>query len=186
MYTRTPPWDIGRPQPAFLELARAGHLRGRVLDAGCGTGEHALLAASLGLEAWGIDTSPTAIGAATAKARERGLEVHFLIHDALELATLGEGFDTALDSGLFHVFDDTDRRRYVESLAGVVRAGGTGYVLCFSDQQPGFYGPRRISTGELRASFADGWEVASIRATTMALADERGSAAALLGAFTRT
>ncbi len=33
------PWDIGRPQPAFVRLAEQGLLAGRVLDSGCGTGE---------------------------------------------------------------------------------------------------------------------------------------------------
>ena len=56
-YAGTPPWDIGRPQPAFLALAEAGTIRGRVLDVGCGTGEHALMAASMGLEATGIDSA---------------------------------------------------------------------------------------------------------------------------------
>ena len=41
----SPPWDIGRPQPAFLRLADAGALTGALLDAGCGTGEHTILAA---------------------------------------------------------------------------------------------------------------------------------------------
>src|SRR5262249_42209161 len=53
MYTGTPPWDIGRPQPAFQRLADEGALRGRVLDAGCGTGEHTLMAAALALDALG-------------------------------------------------------------------------------------------------------------------------------------
>ena len=56
-YAGTPPWDIGRPQPAFLALAEAGTIRGRVLDVGCGTGEHSLMAASMGLEATGIDSA---------------------------------------------------------------------------------------------------------------------------------
>ena len=43
-----PPWDIGRPQPAFVELAGQDMLAGRVLDVGCGTGEHALMAAARG------------------------------------------------------------------------------------------------------------------------------------------
>jgi len=60
-YLGTPPWDIGRPQGAFRALADAGELRGRLLDSGCGTGEHALMAAALGLEATGIDSAPRAI-----------------------------------------------------------------------------------------------------------------------------
>jgi 2-polyprenyl-3-methyl-5-hydroxy-6-metoxy-1,4-benzoquinol methylase len=51
----SPPWDLGRPQPAFLELAKQGALAGRVLDVGCGTGEHALMAAARGFDATGID-----------------------------------------------------------------------------------------------------------------------------------
>ena len=66
MYAGTPPWDIGRPQPACLRLSESGEIRGTVLDVGCGTGEHALMAAAMGLETTGIDTSPTAIGLAEA------------------------------------------------------------------------------------------------------------------------
>ncbi len=51
LYAGTPPWDIGRPQPAFLALAQEGAIRGRVLDVGCGTGEHVLMAAD-GALAW--------------------------------------------------------------------------------------------------------------------------------------
>src|SRR6266568_3429515 len=51
LYTSPPPWDIGRPQPAFLTLAEAGAIQGRVLDVGCGTGEHVLMCAALGLDA---------------------------------------------------------------------------------------------------------------------------------------
>src|ERR1700687_4973493 len=78
-YAGTPPWDIGRPQPAFLALAEAGAIRGRVLDVGCGTGEHALMAAGLGLESVGIDSAATAIAIAERKGRERGLAGRFLV-----------------------------------------------------------------------------------------------------------
>lgn len=108
-YHGTPPWEIGRPQPAIAELAEAAAIGGRVLDVGCGTGEHALLAAGLGLPAVGVDASPAAIEIAGRKAAERGLQARFLLHDALDLAALGEQFDTVIDSGLFHVFTDQDR-----------------------------------------------------------------------------
>jgi SAM-dependent methyltransferase len=168
-YAGTPPWDIGRPQPAFLELARAGELRGRVLDVGCGTGEHALMAAGLGLPATGIDMAAVAIAAAERKARERGLDARFLVGDALDLAALGERFDTVLDSGLFHVFDDAGRRRFVESLRAATAPGGRYHLLCFRDSQPGTFGPRRVSEAEIRASFAGGWQIDAIEPVQMSL-----------------
>ena len=157
-----PPWDIGRPQPAFVRLADGGLLRGRVLDAGCGSGEHALLAAARGADVVGVDVSPRAIERARRKAGERGLAVRFEVADALSLGELGLTFDTVIDSGLFHVFDDADRARYVTSLASVLPSGGTCYLMCFSDRQPGTMGPRRVSQEELRAAFSDGWAVTSI------------------------
>jgi len=162
-----PPWDIGRPQPVFVKLAHDGLLSGRVLDAGCGTGEHALLAASRGADALGIDLSPTAIGRARAKAAERDLPARFEVADVLDLRPPGPGsFDVVIDSGLFHVFSDVERPRYVASLASVVRQRGTCYLMCFSDRQPGDWGPRRVRQEEIAEAFSDGWTVASITAAT--------------------
>ncbi len=45
----TAPWDIGQPQPAIVRVASEGGFAGTELDAGCGTGEDTLHAASLGL-----------------------------------------------------------------------------------------------------------------------------------------
>src|SRR5690349_18685096 len=161
-YAETPPWDIGRPQAAFLKLAEAGEVCGRVLDVGCGTGEHALMAAGLGLEAVGVDTAPTAIAIAERKARERGRTVRFLVANALDLGTLGEQFDTVLDCGLFHVLGDEDRAAFVKSLEAAVRPGGCYFMLCFSERQPGDQGPRRVTQAEIRWSFAHRWTVDSI------------------------
>ena len=158
-YKGTPPWDIGRPQPAFVRLAEEGAIRGDVLDAGCGTGENALHLAALGHSVVGIDVTPAAIERARVKAEQRGHHVQFLAADALRLDALGRIFDTVIDSGLFHVFSDEDRARYVESLARAVREGGRAFILCFSDREPGDWGPRRVTERELRDAFRNGWEL---------------------------
>jgi SAM-dependent methyltransferase len=179
----TPAWDIGRPQPAFDHLTAAGRLVGRVLDVGCGTGEHALLAASVGHDAVGIDMSARAIELAKVKATERGVAVRFMVADALRLVDLGERFDTVLDCGLFHVLDDNERDRYVASVAEVVDPGGRVHVLCFSDRQPGDWGPRRVTCDELRFAFSTGWEIESIEPAIIDLTwDPAGALAWLMTA----
>jgi cyclopropane fatty-acyl-phospholipid synthase-like methyltransferase len=164
-----PPWDIGRPQPVFERLAEQGLLRGRLLDSGCGTGENTLMAAAHGAEALGVDVAPTAIAQACQKAAERSSTARFEVADVLELSQLGLTFDTVVDSGVFHVFDDGDRARYVASLAAVMMPGATCYLMCFSDRQPGDAGPRRVSQDELIAAFRDGWAIDSITAETFVI-----------------
>lgn len=180
-----PPWDIGRPQPVFLGLADAGAIIGRVLDAGCGTGEHVLMAAGRGLDATGIDFAPAAIEMAEGKAAARGVVARFAVWDALHLADLGEQFDTVLDCGLFHVFEDDERPRYVDSLRAVLQPGGRVLMCCFSEHQPGEWGPRRVRQDEIRRSFAGGWTVDSIEPAQLDLNLGPGTALAWLARIGR-
>jgi len=162
-YRGTPPWDIGRPQKEFVELVRRGEITGSVLDIGCGTGDHALFFAGEGHDVWGVDATPLAIQKAKEKAEIRGLPVHFLVLDALDLFRLNRKFDTATDSGLFHTLSDEDRPVFVDNLAAILSPAGKYFMLCFSDQEPPGYGPRRITEREIRDSFRDGWSVNYIR-----------------------
>jgi cyclopropane fatty-acyl-phospholipid synthase-like methyltransferase len=109
-----------------------------------------------------IDASSKAVEIAKRKATDRGIAARFVVWDALALVDLNEQFDTVLDSGLFHVFDDERRARYVTSLAAVVGPGGRVLLACFSDRQPGDWGPRRVREAELRDAFAHGWVIESI------------------------
>ena len=162
-YEGTPPWDIGRPQPAVVELVAAGLVKGPVLDVGCGSGENAIHLAAKGHAVMGVDLVPLAIDKARQKAQARGVELDLVVGDALALGALGRTFATVIDSAVFHVFSDDARPRYVESLAGVLEPGGRYYMLVFSDREPADWGgPRRIRKDEIESSFSRGWRVLSI------------------------
>jgi len=160
LYAGQPRWEIGRPQKAFIDVA--DQITGSILDSGCGTGENAFFFADRGHKVTGIDFLEEPIQRAKQKAVERGLAATFLVKDALTLQEWSERFDNVIDSGLFHVFSDGDRNRYIVGLATVLKTGGRLFFLCFSDEEPGTQGPRRVSRKEIEDAFAEGWVVESI------------------------
>lgn len=157
------PWDIGQPQPAIVRLASRGIFTGSMLDAGCGLGENTLHLASLGLSVLGVDVAETALASARKKAVERGIQAEFATADALHLESLRRIFDTVLDCGLFHTFENDEQRKYAASLASVTKHDGTLYVLCFSDHGPDL-GPHPVRQDELKAAFNpdNGWNGVAI------------------------
>lgn len=98
-----PPWNIGEPQPEIVGLISAGRFHSDVLDAGCGFAEASLELAARGYTVVGIDLTPTAVAAATAAAKERGLSdrATFLQEDITSFGGLDGRFSTVLDSTLF-------------------------------------------------------------------------------------
>jgi 2-polyprenyl-3-methyl-5-hydroxy-6-metoxy-1,4-benzoquinol methylase len=184
-YEGIPPWDIGRPQKEIIRLAEDGEISGRVLDVGCGTGENALYLASLGFEVWGVDAAPTAIKKAKEKAKERGITVNFLVSDALKLQLLQTKFDTVIDCGLFHVFSDEERPIYAANLSSVLYPDGKYFMLCFSENELGSYGPRRVTQAEIRATFSKGWKINYIREAELEIIFGTDGVKAWLSSITR-
>ena len=136
-------------RPTAAGVSGAGRGRrgcdGRVLDAGCGTGEHALMARPVGSTQPASTSRRRRSRSPEQKARDRGLEVRFLVLDALELATLRRALRHR--AGLRPVPRLRRRRpRPVRRQPGSGdRAGAWYHLLCFSDRQPGDWGPRRVT-----------------------------------------
>ena len=102
LYAGQPPWDIGKPQKAFVDAA--DRITGSILDAGCGTGDTALFLAGRGHQVTGIDFLEEPIKRARRKAEERKLSVTFLVKDALTLKDWSERFDNVVDTGACFTF----------------------------------------------------------------------------------
>lgn len=161
--TSTAAWVIGEPQRAIIDVERAGMIRGTVLDVGCGTGEHTILLTRLGYDVLGVDYAATAVEQARANAADKGVDARFEVADAMNLGS-DEAYDTIVDSALVHIFDDSDRPRYVRSLHAACRPGGLVHVLALSDAGRGF-GPQ-VSETTIREAFGDGWALEALDATT--------------------
>ncbi|KUH93902.1 class I SAM-dependent methyltransferase [Mycobacterium sp. IS-3022] len=158
----TAPWVIGEPQPAIVELEQAGLIRGKVLDVGCGAGEHTIMLTRLGYDVVGVDFAPSAIEFARRNAAAKGVDARFEVADAMNLGN--PDYDTIVDSALFHIFDEADRARYVRSLHAACRPGALVHVLALSDRGRGF-GPE-VSDSDIRGAFGDGWVLEALDSTT--------------------
>ncbi|SEG81244.1 Methyltransferase domain-containing protein [Thermomonospora echinospora] len=165
------PWDIGEPQPVIVELEQAGGFRGKVLDVGCGLGENAILLAGNGHEVTGVDGSPSAIEQAGRRASEQGVRVRFLVADATELRDIGTGFDTVLDSGLYHCLNGEQRSAYTAALHRVCRPGAVLHLFCFAESVPSgtpIAEEALVSTDDLHANLDRHWRIEDIADTVFA------------------
>jgi tellurite methyltransferase len=148
----------------FEELALA-HLRGRVLDYGCGLGNLAIAAARRGCSVVAVDGSPTAILHLRQRAEAESLAIEANEAD-LRTYRLGEDFDVIVSIGLLMFLDCPTAFRRLEELQQRVRPGGTAIVnvliegTTYMDMfDPSFH--CLFSRDELQRRFA-GWEILRI------------------------
>ena len=129
----------------------------------------ALFLASRGHDVVGVDAVPEAIDEAKARAAERHLDVCFRAADVLDaLPELVGRFHSVTDVGFFHALSDEQRTEFAAKLAPKLAAGGVYAMLCFSERVPGSWGPRRVSEGEIRATFSGPeWRVRDVRPATL-------------------
>ena len=148
------------------------HLRGRVIDIGCGLGNLALAAAHRGCEVFALDASRAGIDSLAARARGDDVPVQATVADAREFEP-GATFDAVVSIGLLMFFDCRTAHALLGRWQGWVEPGGvmavnvlvegTTYLDMFEPAGHCLWAPADVD-----AAFA-GWEV-------LAAADDEFSA----------
>jgi SAM-dependent methyltransferase len=122
---------------------------GRALDLACGQGLGSVWLARRGLNVWGLDVSPVAIGQARDIARRAGVGDRC----RFEVVDLDDGLPAGspVDVILCHKFRD---RRLYQAIIERLAPGGLLAIAVLSevDAAPG---PFRAAPGELPAAFAE-------------------------------
>ncbi len=111
----------------FFRLFVEKHRISAALDAGCGTGFHALLLAQLGVHVTGVDVSTAMIARAQRHAQELSLPVRFV---AAHNAELGRLFDRQFDAvfclgnTMAHLLSEEDLCMTLRSFHAILKPGG--------------------------------------------------------------
>jgi cyclopropane fatty-acyl-phospholipid synthase-like methyltransferase len=159
----TLPWYSPDLDADIDRTLKAHRLHGiRILDLGTGPATQAMNLARRGFDVIGTDISESAIKKAKASAKKAGLSITFRVDNVLKSKLAPNLVDAIMDRGVFHVLPKDKRPVYVETVSRVLRPNGWLFLKCFSDKEPGTWGPYRIAKEELLAYFRGSFKVLSV------------------------
>jgi SAM-dependent methyltransferase len=143
-----PPGGALEPPDVFAAYANEFPTSGRALDLACGQGLGGVWLARRGLDVWGLDISPVAIGRARDLARREGVDDRC----RFDVADLDDGLPAGppVDVILCHKFRD---RRLDRAIIERLAPGGLLAIAVLSEVGAA-PGPFRAVPGELSAAFA--------------------------------
>ena len=107
-----------------FEARALEHVRGEVLDLGCGLGNLACAAAAHGAHVLALDASPAAIESLKSRALAGALAIDARVADLSDYVP-ESGFDTVIAIGLLMFFPCPVARRQLARSRDAVRPGGT-------------------------------------------------------------
>ena len=162
------PWDIG-PRQELVGLVESGRLRpGRALDLGSGTASNCIFLARHGFDVTGLDFAASAVELGEARARQAGVDVHFIQDDLTRLRHVAGVFDLLVDYGTLDDLVARDRDLYVENVLRLTRPGTEFLLFCFEWRlrsweramiRLGVFGAMALEPGEAERRFGPFFEI---------------------------
>ena len=143
------------------EIKSRNITKGKFLDLGTGDGTQARELAKLGFDVTGTDISETAID----RAKKLSKDINYLTDDILNSKLLASSFDFIFDRGIFHLFDDSHRPKFVEQIKRILKDDGIYFLKCMSIEQEEFpegSGPHRLTKQEIIDSFSNDFNIEKI------------------------
>jgi SAM-dependent methyltransferase len=156
------PWNKGKPSPPMEQWVINHHPHGRALVPGCGVGHEVAMLAGQGVDAAGLDLSPTAIE--MARAAYPAHADRFVTGDLFAMPAEWVGqFDYVFEHTCLCAMPPELRTDYEKAVHEVLKPGGllVGIWFINPDMDPGESGPPfGIPVPELGVLFADSrWEI---------------------------
>jgi SAM-dependent methyltransferase len=156
------PWNKGTPSPPLLEWVTQHQPQGRALVPGCGVGHEVAMLVENGVDAVGLDLSPTAINMAT--AAYPALSARFVVGDLFATPEAWRGgFDFVFEHTCLCALPPELRIDYEKAVRSLLKSGGllVGIWFINPEMDPGESGPPfGIPVPELDALFPTShWQI---------------------------
>ena len=150
----TMPWYSEKLDPDLDEEISNGNLsvNGRFLDLGTGPATQAVQVARKGFPVTGSDISKSAIYRAM-EVYANELNVVFVIDNILDSSLKDDDYEYIFDRGCFHVFQPSDRTRYVKEIKRILKDNGMLFLKCFSIKEKRDEGPYKFSMSQISQIF---------------------------------
>lgn len=134
---------------------------GNFLDLGTGSGTQAIQLSKIGFQVTGTDISNSAIE----KARKLSDNVNFVVDDILNSNLSDSKFDFIFDRGVFHVFENDQRTRYLSQIKRILNDDGVLFLKCMSKEEknlPDDGMPHKFSKQDIEDFFSADFEIQKI------------------------